>query len=121
MVPPLGPHLGRPPQSSKQECVTGRHLADAAPHPPLARGRPRPIQVTPASQEGQPGPSRCRLRLGRASGCPAVSEASGSAFLAQAPALRPLGHSLLAAAPQAGGTMTAACPLRKVKDHPGSL
>lgn len=88
---PWAPHLDRPPQSSKQECVTGRHLADAGPHPPpssrspSAPSREAGTAVTPASQEGQPGPLRCRLRVGRASGCPAVSEASGSVFLAQAP------------------------------------
>lgn len=88
----MGPHLRGPPRPSRQECRTGgaRGRHGSPPPPPTSGSLSAPSReagaaVTAASREGQPGPWRCRLRVGRASGCPAVSEASGSAFPAQPP------------------------------------
>lgn len=56
------------------------HLADAAPRPPPARGAPLPHPGALARSHSSP--SRCRLRMGRA---------SGSVFLAQPPCARASG------------------------------
>lgn len=84
----MGPHLRGPPRPSRQECRTGgargRH-GSPPPHTSGSLSAPSREAGAAVTREGQPGPWRCRLRVGRASGCPAVSEASGSAFPVQPP------------------------------------